>query len=168
MIATKSSPSTSNPTLLDNSHLLVSRERDDYLKHWTSKSRNWRYYYGRRKRYALVAQISGLIHSVNLKEEENDAGGMVIPLVKLSLPSNGNILINENYGCEWLWTIACHQQKLTTSCPSLMEGKKLYNTRRIPPTPIVATAITKKMMKFFLPKLPSFWHIIIKNGHFNA
>jgi hypothetical protein len=35
---------------------------------------------------------------------------MVIPLVKLSLPSNGSILSDESYGCEWFWTITCHQQ----------------------------------------------------------
>jgi hypothetical protein len=48
-----------------------------------------------------VTQILGLIHYVELKEEEDDAGGMVIPLVKLSLPSNGSILSDESYGCEW-------------------------------------------------------------------
>jgi hypothetical protein len=46
--------------------------------------------------------------------------------------------------------------KLTTSCPSFMEGKKLYNTCQIPPTPVVDVAITKKMMKKNLLELRSF------------
>ncbi len=33
---------------------------------------------------------------------------------------------------------------------------------------IIVIAIAKKVMKKKLPKLESFWHIIVKNGHFGA
>jgi hypothetical protein len=33
---------------------------------------------------------------------------------------------------------------------------------------VVIATVAKKMTNIFLPKLPSFQHIIVKNGHFDA